>query len=144
MDVIFDIDGTLADCTHRRHYVVSHPKNWKAFFATVEHDTLIKPVAQLLRALLSSGHKVICCSGRPEDIRNATEQWLYSHGLFPHRLYMRKTDDYRPDDIIKAELLEDIRADGFNPILAVEDRSRIVKVWRYHGLTCLQCAEGDL
>jgi hypothetical protein len=28
MDVIFDIDGTLADPEHRRHYVRVKPKNW--------------------------------------------------------------------------------------------------------------------
>ena len=31
MDVICDIDGTVADCSHRLHWIQSKPKNWKAF-----------------------------------------------------------------------------------------------------------------
>jgi hypothetical protein len=31
--VIIDIDGTLADTTHRLHHIKSKPPNWDAFFA---------------------------------------------------------------------------------------------------------------
>jgi hypothetical protein len=33
MDILVDIDGTLADCTHRLHHIQKQPKDWDAFFA---------------------------------------------------------------------------------------------------------------
>ena len=30
---IFDLDGTLADISHRRHLVESAPKRWREFYA---------------------------------------------------------------------------------------------------------------
>ena len=32
---IFDIDGVLADATHREHHVTKKPKDWDAFFGEV-------------------------------------------------------------------------------------------------------------
>lgn len=42
--IVFDIDGTLADLSHRRHHVESRPKNWDAFFEDISED---KPNAPL-------------------------------------------------------------------------------------------------
>jgi phosphoglycolate phosphatase-like HAD superfamily hydrolase len=36
---IFDIDGTLADATHRLHHVTGSNRNWDAFFQEAAHDT---------------------------------------------------------------------------------------------------------
>jgi len=44
---------------------------------------------------------------------------------------------------VKREMLDRIRADGYNPIMAFEDRSRVVKMWREAGIPCAQVAEGD-
>ena len=34
MDVIFDVDGTLMNISHRRKFVEMKPKDWKAFRET--------------------------------------------------------------------------------------------------------------
>lgn len=143
MDVIFDLDGTLADLTHRRHFVAARPKNWKAFFAGVEHDAVIEPVATALRQFAAGAHRVIVCSGRPDDLREATERWLARHELWHSGLYMRRAGDYRADDVVKEELLDQILVDGFAPELVFDDRDRVVKMWRRRGLVCAQVAEGD-
>jgi hypothetical protein len=56
---------------------------------------------------------------------------------------MRKEGDHRDDDIIKLELLEQVRADGFEPIMAFDDRNRVVAAWRSAGVPCAQVAPGD-
>jgi hypothetical protein len=143
MDIIFDIDGTLADCEHRRHWIKTKPKNYEAFHAGIPFDPVIEPVAHVMRTLTAAGNTIICCSGRMEKNRNDTEQWLLKQKLHPHALYMRPTDDMRPDDVIKEELLARIRADGFNPVMAFDDRQRVVDMWRRNGIICAQVAEGD-
>ena len=36
MDIIVDIDGTVADLEHRRHWLDCKPKNWKEFYKNIE------------------------------------------------------------------------------------------------------------
>ena len=53
--VIFDVDGTIADCEHRRKYVdgtLGHT-DWKKFRAETEFDTPIVHVCDIAKDLLS-------------------------------------------------------------------------------------------
>jgi predicted kinase len=139
--VIFDIDGTLADATHRLHWVTGGKRDWPAFFAAMNRDTVVKPIRALLWSL-QRDNKIVLCSGRPEDYRETIEIWLsQNHIINTAALYMRAAGDYRSDHIVKAELLTKMREDGYEPWLAVDDRSSIVAMWREHGITCLQCRD---
>jgi phosphoglycolate phosphatase-like HAD superfamily hydrolase len=143
MDIIFDIDGTLADLTHRRHFIASKPKNWPAFQAHAHKDAVFEPVACLARSLGTLAHRIILCSGRGEQERAVTEAWLEKYQIHHDRLYMRAAGDYRADDIIKEELLDRMLADGFRPAIVFDDRDRVVALWRRRGLICCQVAEGS-
>lgn len=152
MDVIVDIDGTLADCTHRLHHIRGDgsKKNGPAFFDACGGDAPIKPVIDMVHSLRTGcptavpiGNRLIFCSGRPERTRAMTERWLLEQNFIRTSLYMRADNDFREDSIIKRELLAKIRADGFDPVLAIDDRSRVVKMWREEGLVCAQVADGD-
>jgi hypothetical protein len=138
--VIFDIDGTLADLRHRLHHVTGAHKNWDMFFATVHLDTPITPVVTLAKIVDYYEMPIICVSGRPEDIRDQTSQWLHDQDIWPADLYMRPSNDYRPDYVIKKELLVKLREDGWEPILVIDDRPSVVQMWRAEGLVCLQTA----
>jgi phosphoglycolate phosphatase-like HAD superfamily hydrolase len=144
MDVLVDLDGTLADCTHRLHHIRGgRRKNWDAFFAACHLDQPNEVVVALVKTLAKE-HRLIFCSGRPEKTRPATEKWVAQHvGVAKPRLYMRGDKDRRADDIVKRELLARIREDGFDPELAIDDRRRVVEMWRAEGLVCAQVAEGD-
>lgn len=138
---IFDIDGTLADCSHRLHHIQKTPKDWTAFFAACSDDKPIPHVIELAKAL-GENNEIVFVSGRSDECRSETEGWLDKY-VFASLLYMRKAGDYRDDSIIKIELLAQIRADGFEPIMAFDDRMRVVAAWRHAGIPCAQVAEGD-
>lgn len=140
---IFDIDGTLADCEHRRHHVASRPKNWTAFYEALDDDTPNVPVVALAQAVASAGHKIICCSGRPSNYHKRTRLWLAKHDIPCWSLYMREEDDHRQDFIVKREKLALIRIVHGEPLFAVDDRQQVVDMWRAEGITCFQCAPGD-
>lgn len=142
MDIIFDLDGTLANLDHRLHLVKTKPKNWKAFFAGVSEDTVIDVIFKLYKKVML-GNRIIICSGRSDSCKQATEEWLYDNGIHYSALYMRKSDDCRDDATVKKELLYKMRDDGYNPLLAFDDRQRVVDMWREEGLTCCQVAKGD-
>ncbi len=138
---IFDIDGTLADLTHRLPHIQKQPKDWTAFFAACLHDKPIPHIVELARSLPLP---IVCVSGRSDAVRVETDFWLrVKAGLTPAALYMRRAGDFRNDDIIKIELLDQLRSDGWSPVMAFEDRDRVVKVWREAGVPCAQVADGD-
>lgn len=143
MDIICDLDGTLADCEHRRHWIRTNPKNYEAFHLAEDRDTLIAPVAIVIQSLARFRHQIILCSARPESSREVTEKWLAKHQIKYAALYMRENNDSRSGDIIKEELLDRIFADGFSPMLVFEDRTCVVAMWRRRGLICAQVADGD-
>lgn len=139
---IFDIDGTLADLSHRLHHVTGGKKDYEAFFAEVSEDTVIEPIRQLLYAAAAEW-QIVFCSGRPERTRADTEEWLTENEIFTYGspLYMRADGDHRPDHVIKVEMLRAMREDGYDPIFAVDDRPSVVAMWRENGITCLQCRD---
>lgn len=141
--IIFDMDGTLADVTHRRVHLAPPKKNWKAWNEGIARDTPRPELVHLAQMYAREGFEIIICTGREEIYREITASWMREHDVPPGPLYMRATKDYRGDDVVKAELLVRIRSDGFDPKIAVDDRDRVVGMWRQAGLICLQCAEGD-
>ncbi len=139
--VIFDIDGTLADVSERIHHVQKKPKNWPAFFQGMAQDKALHSMVRLCNILYASGIQIILCSGRSEEHRDETVKWLAQQDVNYHELLLRKDKDHRPDTTIKRELLAGI--DKSKILFVVEDRSRVVEMWRSEGLVCLQCAPGE-
>lgn len=139
---VFDIDGTLADGSHRLHHIQTAPKNWDGWYAGVMGD---KPIAHMRRLAndLSGCAEIVYVSGRSEQVQAETAQWLDDHGFPDAPLYMRKSGDHKDDDKLKIELLADLRRDGFEPIMVFDDRNRVVAAWRAAGVPCAQVAEGD-
>ncbi len=104
--IIFDLDGTLADCEHRRHYVDPlHPKNiesaemlsydalgnlrkalgwkpnWKAFYEACDQDKPIDEPCYLYSHYFCTSEDVQIWSGRCESTRDKTIDWLFEHVL---------------------------------------------------------------
>lgn len=142
--VIFDIDGTIANCEHRLHWVRIKPKNWPAFNRAMKDDTPHWDIVWMLRSWYGDGITILIASGRSEDDRIVTETWLKDVAKVSYeRLYMRASKDYRSDNIVKSEILDQMRADGYNPTIAVDDRNSVCQMWRARGIRCLQVAPGD-
>ena len=141
--VIFDIDGTLADLSHRRHHIQNQSRNWDAFFAEAGNDQVIEPVRELARIIAAQGYKIILVSGRTDKIRQITADWLVAHEVPFDELHMRREGDTRQDFIVKSELLDAILAEGNEILCVVDDRPSVVAMWRERGLTCLQCRDWD-
>lgn len=143
--VIFDIDGTLADCEHRRHHVTNGNKNWTAFFSELHLDKPKPNVIKFAQTIYYNddyGHELIIVTGRGEEYRDVTQKWLNDNAIYYTSLLMRPLNDSRPDTEIKLEIYDKIKP-NFNIILVIEDRTSLVKMWRSLGLECWQVADGD-
>lgn len=114
MDVIFDIDGTLADASHRLHFIkdmnhwvapngnplVPRVPDWETFLSDeqVAKDTPIPQTWALLSSMLEwpSEYRVVFVTGRKESTREMTYSWL-TEGTCPVRgmavaLWRRQTE----------------------------------------------------
>jgi predicted kinase len=142
--ILCDLDGTLCRIEHRRHYV-SGPgkKDWDGFMNELHLD---EPRMMLKEILLDlkERYTILYLSGRKSIYRQPTEAWLEKHGLdFHFALYMRGAQDHRDDTEVKLELYERYVKPYFDVHLAIDDRTRIVNMWREQGIECWQVAPGD-
>jgi phosphoglycolate phosphatase-like HAD superfamily hydrolase len=101
---VFDVDGVLADVTHRLHHLRARPQRWERFFQAADRDPLLVEGADRLRAALVD-HDVVYLTGRPERTRRLTERWLARHDLPVGPLIMREDRDSRPARWMKREVL---------------------------------------
>lgn len=138
-----DLDGTLCDIEHRRHFVrkpKGEKKDWKSFFEGIRDDKVNQPVMTVLHNM---GLPVVYCSGRSDDYREATQDWLDEHGAPAGPLYMRNRHDHRADFIVKEILLDFELLTRYRILFCLDDRDQVVKMLRSRGLTVFQVAEGD-
>ena len=144
MIYIFDIDGTLADISHRLHFIQQAPKDWRGFFAACVDDDPIPEVIAVARAL-GSFADIVLVTGRTEEIRQKTLDWLAAERVPVYALLMREDGDHREDHVIKAEhLAKLIWEHGRLQIMGVfEDRKQVVDMYRAKGLRVFQIAEGN-
>ena len=149
--VICDIDGTIANNDHRSGFVdrvvlaeVGNKPDWIKYNSLMAGDMPKLKIIQVFRMLtVVQGLKGVLLTGREDVYRDVTLTWLEEHSVEHDALYMRAAKDYRPDNIIKKELLAQAMADGFEPWLFLDDSNSVVKMWRDNGYTCLQVADGD-
>ena len=146
--IICDIDGTIANIDHRRPHVMGKKKDYKSFYAKQSEDTLIETTADILTAItLCDGYPLIFVSGRPEKYRKLTERWLEEklskHVLMVIGLLMRPDDDNRSDAIVKEEIYLNQIKPHYSVFMVLDDRNKVVEMWRKHGLVCHQVADGN-
>lgn len=140
---IIDLDGTMCNVDHRLHFVRREgKKDWKGFFDNISGDTVNAWCADIA-ATLSETRKIVYCSGRPDNYREQTQNWLNENGLNLGPLYMRPRNDSRQDNIVKEIILDFELLTRYTPYLMIDDRKQVVDMWRSRGYICLQCAPGD-
>jgi len=164
--IIFDLDGTLANIDARRTLAKASLKSgkmdWDVFFAAdnIKLDKPNVPVIKMAQLFKADGFKIVIFSGRNDRSFDATTQWLNDNDVLFDLLVMRPdkfkdkswpiadgnpaTADMRfmPDDILKKKML-DTFVDINDVFLVVDDRQKVVDMWRDLGLNTFQVAPGD-
>lgn len=141
--IICDIDGTVADIRHRLHYLSSTPKDWDGFFAAIPGDKPRDDVIRMVRFFADLGSTVVFVSGRNEECRAATEAFLAQYAPPYAALFMRRTEDRRPDTDVKEEILHTYFADLSTIRLVIDDRPSVIRMWRSHGLNVADVGTGE-
>jgi predicted kinase len=132
--ILCDLDGTLAILHDRSPFECKR----------CETDLLNIPVAEIVKTYHKKGVKIILMSGREDNSRSQTMNWLFYNKIPYNALYMRTTGDMRKDAVVKKELFEAHVKDQFYIQFVLDDRNQVVDLWRLElGLPCLQVNYGD-
>ena len=143
--IICDLDSTLCDLSHRLHFIMkekSKDKDWMAFYAGMSEDPINDWCFLIIDSLAKRGLDILYVTGRPEEYKNITIEWLRRNNCPINGIFMRKTRDSREDCIVKKEIFETEIKNKYNIIFAIEDKESVTKTWRSLGLITLQCANG--
>ena len=146
--VIFDLDGTLADITARKELATkSNGKlDWDVFHdpSNIKLDVPNEPVVKMAQMFAENEFTIIIFSGRSDKTKFTSRSWLSNNRVPFQKLVMRphKTMNFIPDEILKKDML-DKHAEIDDVFLVVDDRNKVVKMWRSLGLTVFQVADGN-
>lgn len=134
--VVFDIDGTIADNSHRQHFLEGTP-DWHSFFINCVHDTPIRSTLDLLELYLKDpSSRVELWTGRPEWCRKLTTKWLYDNNVSIEHvddIKMRPNTDFKPNWKIKQGWAFDDK-----PFIAFDDDQTVVDMFADDGVACLK------
>jgi hypothetical protein len=163
--VIFDLDGTLANIDARREKAtdILGKMDWDEFFDpdnVLNLDEPNDPVIKMAQLFEKDGFKIVIFSGRNDRSFASTKQWLNQNDV-PFDLLIMRPDKFKenswpiadgnpatpemrfmPDEILKKKML-DTFVDINDVFLVVDDRDKVVKMWRDLGLNTFQVAPGD-
>lgn len=144
--VICDIDGTIADTTHRQHFVdvkEGEKKDWKGFFGAMNEDIVREDTKKALMGHMAKGKTVIFLSARPEKYQEITSRWLAKNFLtFAYTVIMRKDSDKRPDTEVKKDMFEQHFPDKEVVHAIYDDRPSIIRLWKSMGLNVIDVGKG--
>ena len=141
---IVDMDGTVADNTHRQHLVTGPKADWRAFLAPalVALDAPIPLVKEALENFHDAGWRVIFLTGRNENLRETSSEWLFRHYGFDanqRTLFMRPNGESSKATDYKGRMLHHLKKEfGPHPTLIyIDDNEHMMPVALEHGAITL-------
>ncbi len=157
MLVVFDLDGTIADVTHRMHFIRPNPavdpvtgkkvkRRFDRFHAACVDDGVVEPVAYLYRQFVANPDvTVVVLSGRDVATLDETVQWFARNDLpMPDDMILKSGDQHTPDVEQKRTIADQIEQRYGEPIAMVfEDRQRVVEMWKARGTFVMDVLQRD-
>lgn len=150
--IIFDIDGVLADCSHRLKYIKGEKKDYDKFYSAEEiwQDEIIPAGGWMFDFIYEwvrqrkEHFQIVFLTGRNQSREIATKAWLMEvfsqlitekiYGM-SSKIFMRPKNDWRPAHEVKEDLIK--KHIGFENILfAFDDDDKINEMYAKHGVMC--------
>lgn len=141
MKVIIDIDNTL--CNSNPRFQLATKPNGKIDWdiahipAYIIVDEPFYPMIDLVKHYKKSGVEVILLTGRPESVREVTNEWLVKYGVEYDQLIMRSWED----NFLKAPIYKKKMYEKYiqsNVICAYDDDEKIIDMWIELKIPCFK------
>lgn len=131
--VIFDLDGTMCNISHRNPYDASR----------CDKDLPNEHVVNLCKMMHETGHQVFFFSGRDDIHMEMTKEWLNKHFGYPYELSMRETGNKEDDRSLKERFFNTYIKDKFNCKMWTDDRLRVCKFVHEAGLPLFRVGDPE-
>ena len=119
--VIVDVDGVIADATHRQHYLEGARRDWRGFFEACDSDPPIESLVRLV-GLFEPSVAVVLLTARPHYVATKTVRWITDHGVRWDLLVVRHVDDRHVSSAaFKKRVVGELREHGFDIEVALDD-----------------------
>ena len=133
--ILVDMDGTLSI---REGFSDRDPYDW----SKAGEDGVCPVVSDIVHRF-SADHTIIILTARPRSAELICRSWLKSNRIPFDHIFTRKDKDFREDSIVKKEIYDNYIKDFWNVNFVMDDRDRVVDMWRSIGLKTLQVSPGD-
>lgn len=132
MKIICDIDGTVADNSHREGFIQNGNKDWDKFYdpVLIAQDKPIEKAVRTIKHILAKTpnyYDFMYLTGRPERTREATREWLLNNGILAS-LHMRSDVDKQPAVKFKENFVNKY---GFQMLFIDDDPRNEAMYWKY-------------
>lgn len=161
--VVFDIDGTLTDSTHRNYILESlkeidekYPKEeikkdkelkkerddlksevWIEFNRASKDDPPIEKTIEILKYYKSKGFKIFAMSGRADEVRDETFKYFKDLEIEFDLLKMRRKEQKIPSPYLKNAWIKKYITDkGMEVKCIYEDDQKVIDYLSGKGFTC--------
>lgn len=132
--VVFDIDGTLMDETHRSQW--RETKQWDKYFDLCHLDTPIDHVVKLAREYKEKGYEIWLMSGRSVSCEEKTRKSMEEHGVPFDHIKLRSKDVFIPDYVLKPNWIA--KYIGHERVEVIyDDREKVLEGFRNKGLNAI-------
>ena len=125
---LFDIDGVLANDSHRVKYALD--RQWFKYFdkKLMAADKLWPQGRALVDRYAAEGWVIAYLTGRREDRRQVTEDWLDDNGLPCGRLVMRSFSDSMPLANFKERYIRNVVArENYTDVVLFDDDPEVIR-----------------
>ncbi len=137
--ILCDIDGTVADNSHRQHFLEGK-KDWDGFFSELTNDLPIQLIIDKVIQEQANGREIVFLTGRPERHRYSTTLWLKEHFDFEFKLFMRNDGDQRNKlEVKKIMFSENFKAKEI--VFCFENDINLIKQWKDLGIRTIDVNE---
>lgn len=139
--VVFDVDGVLADASHRQHMLKGRHKSWPRFLHAAVHDEPITSNIELLHAVPTATLRVLL-TGRPMMIHDKTLEWFERHEVLWDLLIMRPEGEYGPARDTKQVEVMRLRDRGIDITCVYDDDRRNCDAFEQLGIPTVYVESG--
>jgi uncharacterized HAD superfamily protein len=142
--VLTDLDSTLCDGRHRAHLAAlgsTDHADWVAYSKACIADGSIAGAVRAIH-LLQRHYPIFAISARNVEAVVETAAWLHQEGIHVARLRLRRPEDEQINSLYKVKYIESLIAEGFEPVLMLEDSEDVVEAVSKLGVPVLRVHPG--
>ena len=124
----WDIDGVIANDSNRVHFALE--RKWADYFRPdrMAADTVWEIGRTSLLVAQEMGYTIAYLTGRREDRRTVTQQWLDDNGFPFGKLVMRRFDQHVPLANLKTNYLASLIGRGYEDVVLFDDDPEVIRL----------------